>query len=139
MQPGHGFQHSSPEQNYFPDSGTAGNRPRGSPVSGECSTSEPRRLMPLLLMRHSFEKSLYGCLSEHHAFGQTKSKGIMRKTLAAAMLASTLGIEFDEDKSWDEKKNFTVSATKLSAPPTSPSPASSKRVVHMVWHCCFLF
>ncbi|MDX1815456.1 MAG: pyruvoyl-dependent arginine decarboxylase, partial [Thermodesulfobacteriota bacterium] len=44
-------------------------------------------------------------LSEHHAYGQPeKVAGDYAEDLAAAMLASTLGIEFDEEKSWDEKK-----------------------------------
>ena len=30
--------------------------------------------------------------------------GDYAEDLAAAMLASTLGVEFDEDKSWDEKR-----------------------------------
>jgi arginine decarboxylase len=51
------------------------------------------------------DNNLYGYLSEHHAFGQTeKFSGDYAEDLAAAMLASTLGIEFDEEKSWDEKK-----------------------------------
>jgi arginine decarboxylase len=52
------------------------------------------------------DKNLYGYLSEHHSFGQTeKIAGDYAEDLAAAMLASTLGIEFDEDKCWDEKKD----------------------------------
>jgi len=47
----------------------------------------------------------YGYLSELHTFGETeKEAGDKSEDLAAAMLASTLGIEFDEDKSWDEKE-----------------------------------
>jgi arginine decarboxylase len=46
-------------------------------------------------------------LSEHHAHGQTeKEAGDYAEDLAAAMLASTLGIEFEEDKSWDERKEI---------------------------------
>jgi arginine decarboxylase len=52
------------------------------------------------------DKNLYGYLSEHHTYGQTeKIAGDYAEDLAAAMLASTLGIEFDEDKCWDEKKD----------------------------------
>jgi len=52
------------------------------------------------------DKNLYGYLSEHHTYGQTeKVAGEYAEDLAAAMLASTLGIEFDEDKCWDEKKD----------------------------------
>jgi arginine decarboxylase len=52
-------------------------------------------------------KDQYGYLSEHHGFGQTeKESGEYAEDLAAAMLASTLGIEFDPEKSWNEKKDF---------------------------------
>ncbi len=77
-------------------------------VLAKCSTNEPRRLIAASIgCAIPSEKSLYGYLSEHHAFGQTeKEAGDYAEDLAAAMLASTLGIEFDEDKSWDEKKEF---------------------------------
>ena len=77
-------------------------------VLAKCSSNEPRRLIAASIgCAIPTEKSLYGYLSEHHAFGQTeKEAGDYAEDLAAAMLASTLGIEFDEDKSWDEKKEF---------------------------------
>jgi arginine decarboxylase len=77
-------------------------------VLSKCSTNEPRRLIAASIgCAIPSEKTLYGYLSEHHAFGQTeKEAGDYAEDLAAAMLASTLGIEFDEDKSWDEKKEF---------------------------------
>ena len=53
------------------------------------------------------DKSMYGYLSEHHAYGQTaREAGDYSEDLAAAMLASTLGVEFDEDQSWDEKRQI---------------------------------
>ena len=51
------------------------------------------------------DPNAYGYLSEHHAFGQNeKVAGDLAEDLAVEMLASTLGLEFDEDKSWDENK-----------------------------------
>jgi arginine decarboxylase len=51
------------------------------------------------------DPNAYGYLSEHHAFGQNeKIAGDLAEDLAVEMLASTLGLEFDEDKSWDENK-----------------------------------
>jgi arginine decarboxylase len=35
-----------------------------------------------------------------------QAAGDYAEDLAAAMLSSTLGIEFDEDKSWDEKREI---------------------------------
>lgn len=47
----------------------------------------------------------YGYLSEHEAFGQTqKEAGDYAEDLAATMLATILGIEFDVDADWDEKR-----------------------------------
>ena len=47
----------------------------------------------------------YGYLSEHHAFGQTAEiAGDFAEDLAATMLASTLGIPFDPNQAWDERK-----------------------------------
>lgn len=47
----------------------------------------------------------YGYLSEHHAFGETAKKaGDYAEDLAATMLATTLGIEFDSDTAWEERE-----------------------------------
>jgi arginine decarboxylase len=44
-------------------------------------------------------------LSEYDAFGQNeKQAGDYAEDIAAQMLASSLGIPFDIDKSWDEKR-----------------------------------
>lgn len=49
----------------------------------------------------------YGYLSEHHAFGETDEQaGDYAEDLAASMLATTLGIEFESDKSWDEREQM---------------------------------
>jgi len=51
------------------------------------------------------DRSQYGYLSEYHSFGETDAKaGDYAEDLAASMLASTLGIEFDLNQSWDEKE-----------------------------------
>jgi len=53
------------------------------------------------------DRTSYGYISEHHAFGQpAKIAGDYAEDLAAGMLASTLGVDFDIDKSWDEKKEI---------------------------------
>jgi arginine decarboxylase len=53
------------------------------------------------------DKNLYGYLSEHHSFGQPEDEaGDYAEDLAASMLASTLGVGFDEDIHYDEKKEL---------------------------------
>jgi arginine decarboxylase len=81
-------------------------------VMARCSSNEPRRLIAASVgCAIPQDRSMYGYLSEHHAYGQTDAvAGDYAEDLAAAMLASTLGIEFDEDESWDEKKEvFRIS------------------------------
>src|SRR4030066_1420660 len=75
-------------------------------VISRCASNEPHRLIAASVgCAIPTDKNAYGYLSEHHAFGQSdKIAGDYAEDLAAAMLASTLGIEFDEEKSWDEKK-----------------------------------
>jgi arginine decarboxylase len=52
-------------------------------------------------------KKDYGYLSEHHSFGETKIEaGDYAEDLAASMLAKSLGVEFDMDADWDEKKEI---------------------------------
>jgi arginine decarboxylase len=57
------------------------------------------------------DRTRYGYLSEYDAFGQTeKQAGDYAEDVAAQMLASSLGIKFDIDKSWDEKRQqWTIS------------------------------
>ena len=76
-------------------------------VMSRASSNEFRRLIAASIgCALPNDKNLYGYLSEHHTYGQTeKTAGDYAEDLAAAMLASTLGIEFDEDKCWDEKKD----------------------------------
>ena len=51
------------------------------------------------------DRSKYGYISEHHDFGKKqKPLGDYTEDLAATMLASTLGIEIDLSKAWDERK-----------------------------------
>ncbi|MRR16043.1 MAG: arginine decarboxylase, pyruvoyl-dependent [Deltaproteobacteria bacterium] len=77
-------------------------------VMSRCCSNEPRRLLSSSVgLAIPADKKTYGYISEHHAFGRTeKETGDYAEDLAAAMLASTLGIDFDIDESWDEKKEI---------------------------------
>ena len=56
----------------------------------------------------------YGYLSEHHAFGQDETEsGDFAEDLAASMLASTLGIPFDIDAAYDEKREIFHMSDKI--------------------------
>lgn len=77
-------------------------------VMSRCSSDEARRLIAASIgCAIPTDRNTYGYISEHHAFGQTqKQAGEYAEDLAAAMLASTLGIDFDIDASWDEKEEI---------------------------------
>ncbi len=77
-------------------------------VTARVSSNEARRLIAASIgCAIPSDSSTYGYLSEYYAFGQTeKEAGDTAEDLAAAMLASTLGLDIDEDKSWDEKEEI---------------------------------
>src|SRR5262249_58624464 len=84
-------------------------------VVAETSTRGPRRLHaastgPAL----PADRNSYGYLSDHHSFGETEdSAGDYAEELAAEMLATTLNVEFDPDRSWDEKKEIYRISNKI--------------------------
>lgn len=77
-------------------------------VMSRCCSNEPKRLLAASVgCAIPADQRSYGYISEHHAFGQTeKQAGDYAEDMAAAMLASTLGIDFNVDESWDEKKEI---------------------------------
>ena len=75
-------------------------------VMSRNTTNEPNRLVGAAIgVAIPKEKNSYGYISEHHCFGEPSKKlGDYVEDLAAQMLATTLGLEFDPDKAWDERK-----------------------------------
>lgn len=71
-------------------------------------TNEPNRLISAAVgVAIPKDTSIYGYLSEHHSFGEVgKKAGEYAEDLAATMLATTLGIEFDPNQAWDERKQI---------------------------------
>ena len=84
-------------------------------VMARNSTKEPNRLIAASLgVALPADKNAYGYLSEHHPFGQTKKvAGEYAEDLAATMLATTLGVEFDPDKDWNEREDVYKMSGKI--------------------------
>jgi arginine decarboxylase len=84
-------------------------------VIAENSTREPHRLIASSIgVAIPADHNTYGYLSEHHSFGETEDQaGEYAEELAAEMLATTLNLEFDSDKSWDEKKEIYRISNKI--------------------------
>ena len=70
-------------------------------------TNEPNRLIAASIgcAVPSDKDSQYGYLSEHHPFGETDERAAdFAEDLAATMLATTLGVDFDPNTAWDERE-----------------------------------
>jgi arginine decarboxylase len=72
------------------------------------SSNEPNRLIAASIgVAIPADKTMHGYLSEHHSFGETENKaGEYAEDLAASMLASTYGVEFDADMNYDQRKEI---------------------------------
>ena len=77
-------------------------------VLAKCSSNEFSRLIAASIgCAIPNDKNLYGYLSEHHAYGQTeKLSGDYAEDLAASMLATIIGVDFDPDASYDARKEI---------------------------------
>src|SRR6202140_285284 len=94
-----------------------------SPTPGEVffrviaknSPREPHRLIVASIgVAIPADRNTYGYLSEHHSFGESEdAAGDYAEELAAEMLATTLNVEFDSDRSWDEKKEIYRISNKI--------------------------
>ncbi len=77
-------------------------------VMARIETNEPNRLVSAAIgLAVPADKNHYGYLSEHHGFGEKGDvSGEYAEDLAATMLATTLGVPFDPNKAWDERKQI---------------------------------
>lgn len=77
-------------------------------VLSENASNEPHRLIASSIgLANPKDETIHGYLSEHHSYGQNeKIAGDYAEDLAAFMLATTLGVEFDPTKSWDDQKEI---------------------------------
>ena len=75
-------------------------------VLAEMATNEPgRRIAASVGVARPADENKYGYLSEHHTFGQTEQEAAdYSEDLAATMLATTLGIQFDAERDYNERK-----------------------------------
>jgi arginine decarboxylase len=77
-------------------------------VMARSETNEPNRLISSAIgVAVPKDSNNYGYLSEHHAFGEKGEKaGEYAEDLAATMLATTLGIEFNSEQAWEEREQI---------------------------------
>jgi arginine decarboxylase len=79
------------------------------------ATNEPNRLIAASIgAAIPADAGQYGYLSEHHGFGvNEKTAGDYAEDLAAQMLATTLGVEFDSDTDWNEREQVFKMSEKI--------------------------
>jgi arginine decarboxylase len=77
-------------------------------VMARNSTNEPNRLIASSIgVALPKDENQYGYISEHHPFGENeKTSGDYAEDIAAQMLATTLGVEFDPETAWDEREQI---------------------------------
>jgi arginine decarboxylase len=77
-------------------------------VLARAETDEPgRRIHASIGLARPADPDMYGYIAEHHGYGMTSNQsGEYTEDLAATMLASTLGIEFDPSAAWNERKKL---------------------------------
>lgn len=84
-------------------------------VMARNATNEPNRLIAASIgVAQPADDSAYGYLSEHHPFGETDERaGEYAEDLAATMLATTLGVQFDPNTAWDEREKIFKMSGKI--------------------------
>jgi arginine decarboxylase len=77
-------------------------------VMARNSTNEPNRLIASSIgVALPKAGDQYGYISEHHPFGENeRTAGDYAEDIAAQMLATTLGVEFDPATAWDEREQI---------------------------------
>lgn len=77
-------------------------------VLAEAATNEPSRLVCAGIgLAQPADGQQYGYISEHHGFGiAEKNLADLVEDMAATMLATTLGIEFDPETDYDDRKEI---------------------------------
>jgi len=102
-------------------------------VMSKCSTNEPGRIISASIgLARPVDNSHWGYLSEYHSYGKLAGEaGEYAEDLAATMLASTLGVEFDPDADYNERKEIYEMSGKVitSTEITTAAQGASKKGV----------
>ena len=84
-------------------------------VFAKYSSNERRRLISASVgCALPFDRKTYGYISEHDTYVQTAEEaGDYAEDLAASMLAGALGLPFDQEKNWNERKQIWKISQKI--------------------------
>src|SRR4029078_13384250 len=104
-------------------------------VMARTETDEPgRRIHSSIGLARPADPAMYGYTSEHHGSGMTPQDGrAYAEHPAATMLASTLGIEFDPNAAWNERKHVYQTRTLISG--STSITAAAEGDAKGLWTC----
>jgi arginine decarboxylase len=105
-------------------------------VMARKESNEPGKLLAASIgVAAPKDESQHGYLSEHHSFGETDEQARDRaEKLAASLLASSLGVDFDQKENFDpETKLYRISGQTVK-PGTMVQAARAHKAGK--WTCC---
>jgi arginine decarboxylase len=84
-------------------------------VMAQNATKESNRLIAASIgVAQPTDETAFGYLSEHHPYGETEERaGEYAEDLAASMLATALGLQFDPSIDWDEREQHYKMSGKI--------------------------
>jgi len=86
------------------------------------------------------DRNQYGYISEFHAYGQEETEvGDFAEDLASTMLATTLGVEFDPDKDYDERREINQMSGKVVEALSFPCVARGRKGGYVTVISCVVF
>ena len=97
-------------------------------VMARNQTNEKGRIVGSAVgMAFPANKEHYGYISEHTAFGQDQHEiGDYAEDLASTMLASTLGVDFDPEIGYDERREVYLMSGKIISSASCPCVATGQ-------------
>lgn len=110
-------------------------------VMARLSTNEYGRIIGASVgIAFPSDRNQYGYISEYHSYGKEKMElGDFAEDLASTMLATTLGVEFDPDKDYDERREIYQMSGKVVESLSFPCVTKGKKGCYATVISCVVF
>ncbi len=110
-------------------------------VMARISTNEYNRMIGASVgIAFPSDRTQYGYISEFHAYGKEITEvGDFAEDLASTMLATILGVEFDPDKDYDERREIYLMSGKVVEALSFPCIAHGQKGGYVTAVSCVVF
>jgi arginine decarboxylase len=110
-------------------------------VMARLSTNEYGRMIGASVgIAFPTDRNQYGYISEFHAYGREETDvGDFAEDLASTMLATTLGVEFDPNKDYDERREIYLMSGKVVEALSLPCVANGVKESYVTVISCVVF